>query len=447
MKNTPRPSSITVFPARAIAGAMEVPGDKSISQRVALLGALAEGRTEAAGFLASDDCIALLKALRALGAEFTLTGDRLTLQGAGARWRRPDGVLDLGNSGTGIRLLSGLLAGQPFTTELTGDASLRSRPMRRIQEPLERMGARVELLGPGGCAPVRVTGGRLRAIEYRPPVASAQVKSCVLLAGLFAEGRTRVIEPVPTRDHTERLLAALGVPIRVGEGGILLEGCGSGGPSLRGRAWTVPGDFSSAAFWIAAAAALPGSDLTLRKVGLNPRRTAFLTVLRRMGADIAVETDDAIGACEITGTIRVRGRRLRGTAVGGAEIPDLIDELPLVAVVGAVAEGQTEIRDAGELRVKESDRIVTMAGNLRRLGVRVEERRDGLIVHGPARPTGGGVVDSHGDHRIPMAMTVLSLHADGPVHMNDVGCVAKSYPGFWLDLERVGGHAERRDRD
>ena len=341
-----------------------------------------------------------------------------------------------------MRLLAGLLAGQPFTSEMTGDASLRSRPMRRISEPLVRMGAAVELLGPNGCAPVRISGGELRGIAYAPPVASAQVKSCVLLAGLFASGTTTVTEVSATRDHTERLLLAMGVPLKIEGLNITLGGFGPTGPELKARAWNVPGDISSAAFWITAAACREGCSLELPGVGWNPRRNALIAVLRRMGASIGfVESADAT-ACESMGTIRVEGRMLQGTEVGGAEIPDLIDELPLVAVAGAMAAGRTVIRDAAELRVKESDRIRSVVDNLTRLGVRVEERPDGMVIEGPTRVKGGVVIDSYGDHRLPMAMTVLALAADAPVRMDDIACVNKSYPEFWTDLRKVGGHAE-----
>ncbi len=419
-----------------------VPGDKSISHRMAMLGALASGTTTVRGFLRSADCLALLEAMSKLGASYAFDGDLLHIRGTGGCFHAPHRPLDMGNSGTGMRLLAGLLAGFPFTSELTGDASLRSRPMRRIQDPLQRMGARVELLGEGGCAPVRVTGGALHGITYRVPVASAQVKSCVLFAGLFADGETVVIEPQPTRDHTERLLRAMGVPIRTDGLHVSVKGCGAGGPSLAGREWVVPGDFSSAAYWIAAAAAMPGSRVEVRGVGLNPRRTALLGVLSRMGAAITVEEDRHAPACEVLGTIRVEGRELTATEVGGAEIPDLIDELPLLAAVAALARGCTVIRDAAELRVKESDRIHSVVDNLRRLGVNAEERPDGFTIDGTDEILGNVTIDSYGDHRIPMAMSILALSAAGPVRMENVACVKKSYPEFWDDLMKVGGHAE-----
>lgn len=435
-------TSLTVFPCPRVGGVLTVPGDKSISHRMAMLGALAEGTTTVRGFLRSADCMALLAVMRELGASYVFDGDLLRLDGVGGHFRVPSQALDMGNSGTGIRLLAGLLAGQAFTSELTGDASLRSRPMRRIQEPLERMGARVELLGEGGGAPVRITGGPLHGIEYAPAVASAQVKSCVLLAGLFAEGITAVTESKPTRDHTERLLDAMGVPVHADGPRVWLKGYGAQGPRLKGSEWVIPGDFSSAAFWITAAAVSPGSVLEIRGVGLNPRRSALLGVLKRMGAAITVEPDQDITACEALGTLRIEGRELRGTEVGGAEIPDLIDELPLVAVAAAKAQGRTVIRDAAELRVKESDRVHSVVASLCSLGVEAEERADGFVIQGGADIRGGVAVESFGDHRIPMAMSVLALSASGPVRMDNVACVNKSYPEFWDDLKKVGGHVE-----
>lgn len=422
-------------------GVLRVPGDKSISHRIAMLAALAAGTSTVRGFLRSEDCVTILEALKRLGARAEFTGDELRITGTGGPFKRPDAVLDLGNSGTGIRLLAGLLAGQAFTTEMTGDASLRSRPMRRISEPLVRMGAKVDLLGGNGCAPVRITGGALHGIEYAPPVASAQVKSCVMFAGLFADGVTTVVEASPTRDHTERLLTAMGVPVTIDGLRVSLRGYGAGGPKLQARAWNVPGDISSAAFWITAAACREGWSVDLPGVGWNPRRNALVAVLQRMGASIAFKESADSTACETMGTIRVEGRRLRGTEVGGSEIPDLIDELPLVAVAGALAGGRTVIRDAAELRVKESDRIRSVVDNLTRMGVRVEEKPDGMVIEGTAVVRGGVTVDSYGDHRLPMAMAVLAMTADAPVRMDDIACVNKSYPEFWDDLRKVGGHA------
>ena len=426
-----------VEPCRGVKGALRVPGDKSISHRAGMLAGLARGTSRIEGFLTSEDCLNTLKAVEALGARVERDGAAVTVEGTGGAFRAPAGPLDMGNSGTGIRLLTGLLAGHAFSAELTGDESLRSRPMRRIKEPLEKMGARVELLGANGCAPIRVAGGRLRGIEYALPVASAQVKSCVLLAGLFAEGTTAVIEPKPTRDHTELMLAGLGLPLRREGLRVAIKGAAPGVPWIPAGARVVPGDFSSAAFWMVAAAGREGSEAVLENVGLNPRRTALLDVLRRMGADVSVRERPAPWAGEPMGTITVRGGRLKGTDVAGDEIPNLIDELPLVGVAGALAEGRTVIRDAAELRVKESDRIATVCRGLQAFGVRVDEKPDGMVVEGTRRIRGGGDVDSYGDHRVAMCMAILALFADSPVRIRNVACIATSYPSFWEDLNTV----------
>jgi 3-phosphoshikimate 1-carboxyvinyltransferase len=403
-----------------------------------MLSAMGHGISKVTGFLRSEDCLNTLEAMRQLGAGVREDGEAILITGTGGALRQPQGVLDLGNSGTGIRLLAGVLAGQPLTAELTGDASLRSRPMGRIATPLAEMGARVDLLGERGCAPIRVTGGPLRPIRYVLPMASAQVKSAVLLAGLAVKGETVVVEPRPTRDHTERLMQAMGLDLAVDGLTITLRSPGLATLGLRSGAWAVPGDFSSAAFWITAAAMCAGRDVTIRHVGLNPRRTALVDVLRRMGADIAVSPDADASGWEETGTVRVRGGELHATEVGGDEIPNLIDELPLVAVAASVARGVTIVRDAQELRVKESDRIATICHNLKRNGVVAEEAADGfLITGGPVR--GGAVVESYGDHRIAMAMAVLALSAEQPIEIRDVACVATSYPTFWQDLARLTG--------
>jgi 3-phosphoshikimate 1-carboxyvinyltransferase len=404
-----------------------------------MLAPLACGESTVAGFLVSEDCLNTLAAMSSLGADVRRDGETVGIAGAGGCLEPPASALDLGNSGTGMRLLAGVLAGQPFTSELTGDASLRTRPMERIREPLELMGAGVELAGPGGCAPMTITGGGLSGIRYTLPVASAQVKSCVLLAGLQAEGETSVVEPRATRDHTERLLRAMGADIRVEGNTITVTGRPAADLALNGGEWRVPGDFSSAAFWVAAASMSEGSEIRIEGVGLNPRRTAFLDVVRRMGASVEIESDAGADVWEPAGAVTVRGGRLRGTEVGGDEIPNLIDELPLVAALGAVAEGETVIRDAAELRVKESDRIATMATGLRALGADVAESADGLRVEGGAAIRGGAAIESRGDHRIAMAMSILALRADGPVEVRDVACVATSYPRFWSDLQRVTG--------
>jgi|APTNR8051073442_1049403.scaffolds.fasta_scaffold00346_30 3-phosphoshikimate 1-carboxyvinyltransferase len=437
------PQSVIVHPRADLGGKIEVPGDKSISHRVAMMAALASGTTKVSNYLQSEDCVNTLRAMEALGARSFFSEDgELSIQGTGGNLIEPAGQLNVGNSGTTLRLLSGVLAGQPGAYEMTGDESLCSRPMTRIKEPLERMGAKVELTGEKGTAPIKITGGKLKAINYTLPVASAQVKSCLLLAGLFAEGTTSVTEPIPTRDHTERLFRTLNLPISVDGLTIQIKGLGGEGPSLKARPFRIPGDFSSAAFWLVAAAARKNSEVSITGVGLNPRRIALLDVLRRAGARVEVSLSDSNADAEPVGDIRVMGGKLKAVEVGGADIPNLIDELPLVAVLGALAEGTTVIRNAAELRVKESDRIATMATNLRLLGVEVEEREDGMAI------VGGGVlkptspVRSYGDHRIAMAMAVLATCAEEPVVINNVACVDTSYPGFWNDLKRIGGHVE-----
>ena len=418
-------------------------GDKSISHRVAMLAAISCGSSTVRNFLQSEDCLNTLKAMEALGARTFFSEDgELTIQGTGGKFIEPVSPLNLGNSGTGIRLLTGLLAGLPITTELTGDESLCSRPMGRIKEPLEKMGAKLELLGPNGCAPIRVRGGGLKGIEYSIPVASAQVKSCILLATLFAEGKTTLIETMPTRDHTERLLQTLGVPVVAKGLHVQMEGFGAEGPKLKPRSWYISGDFSSAAYAIVAVAGRPGMSVTVRNVGLNPKRTALLDVLERMGAGIDVTVRSGESEIEPFGDIRVSGAELKATEVGGDEIPRLIDELPLVAVAGALAHGKTVIRDAKELRVKESDRIATMATNLRALGVQVTELEDGMEIQGPASLETASAVRSYGDHRIAMAMTVLALYGKTPVCINNIACIDTSYPAFWDDLKLLGARVE-----
>jgi 3-phosphoshikimate 1-carboxyvinyltransferase len=324
---------------------------------------------------------------------------------------------------------------------MIGDESLSSRPMGRIRHPLELMGAHIGLTGQKGTLPMVICGGKLKGIGYLLPMASAQVKSCVLLAGLYAEGRTTVIEPRPTRDHTEKLFEALGIPVRINGGEVSIDGYGQQGPRFKAREFTVPGDFSSAAFWIAAIAARPGAELVVERVGLNPRRTALLDVMQRMGADIEVMVTEAQG--DPYGTIRVRGAQLNGTVIEGDEIPNLIDELPIIAVAGAMARGQTEIRDAAELRVKESDRIAEMVKYLRLFGVDVEERKDGMVVSGPAvLKTPDVVIDSRGDHRIAMSIAILNTFSDAAVVIDNVGCVNTSYPEFWEHMEQLGGKVQ-----
>ena len=421
---------------------VRVPGDKSISHRTALLAGISSGASEIRGFLQAEDCLNTLKAMESFGARSWFDDEGvLTIQGTGGKMIEPAGPLDVGNSGTGMRLLAGLCAGSPIRVTLTGDESLRSRPMRRIKEPLEAMGAKLELT-PQGTAPMTIQGGNLKGIEYCLPTASAQVKSCCILAGLYATGRTTVTEPIPTRDHTERMLRAVGAPIRVEGQKISVEGFGPKGPKFLARPYVVPGDFSSAAYWLAAAAATPGAALVAEGVGLNLRRTALLDVLRRMGAAVEIERTSAPTDPEVYGNVTVRGAELRGTEVGGAEIPNLIDELPLVAVLGTLAKGRTVIRDASELRVKESDRVAVMVENLANMGANVTEQADGMIIEGPTRAIPEKSIRSYGDHRVAMSMSILAIFAEQPVCIGNVACVDTSYPEFWDQLRNLGVKVE-----
>jgi len=391
-----------------------------------MLGALAQGETVIENFLAGQDCLSTLSCLRALGVTVEgPAGGVVRVAGVGTDGlREPEDVLDAGNSGTTMRLMLGVLAGQPFFSVLTGDGSLRNRPMARVTEPLSAMGASIMGRRGDSRAPLAVRGGRLTGRSFRTPTASAQVKSAILLAGLFADGVTAVTEPAPSRDHTERLLAAFGATVEQDGHRVAVPGR----PVLRGRRVRVPGDLSSAAFMLVAAAILPGSDLTVEDVGLNPTRTGLLEVLAAMGADVTVsERGETCG--EPVGGIRVRSGGLSGTVVGGDLIPRLIDEIPVLAVAAACARGTTVIRDAAELRVKESDRIAGVAGLLAAMGADVRTTGDGLVVNG-GRPLSGTVVDARGDHRLAMAGAVAGLAARGETVIPDGDVIDVSFPGF-----------------
>ena len=422
-----------IFPAKTISGGVEVPGDKSISHRYAILAALANGASEIAHFSAADDCRRTLECFRRLGIEIEQSGDLVRVGGARPEGlRAPRRTLDAGNSGTTMRLLAGVLAGQAFNSKLDGDGSLRRRPMRRVIDPLTQMGARIRARD-GGTAPLEIEGAVLRAIEYKLPVASAQVKSAVLLAGLFAEGVTSVIEEIPTRDHTELALEEFGAEV-VREGrAIRVEGH----PSLEGRKLTVPGDLSSAAFFLAAALILPGSTLVVHDVGLNPTRTAVLDAFARMGAAVKPVSVRSAGG-ELIGDLAVSHAPLTGGVIEGPMIAQVIDELPVLAALGPYTEKGIEIRDAAELRVKESDRIGALVENLRRMGATVDERPDGLRVEGrSAGRLHGAAIETRGDHRMAMAFAVAALGADGPSVIGDAECAAVSYPDFFATLERM----------
>lgn len=405
-------------------GDIAVPGDKSISHRAIMLGAIADGATRIDGFLEGEDTRATAAIFDRLGVRIEAPCDGVRIvHGVGLHGLRPpEGPLDCGNAGTAMRLLAGLLAGQRFDSILVGDASLSKRPMQRVIEPLAAMGADIDARDGG--APLRIHGGRaLRGIDITMQVASAQLKSALLLAGLYAQGETRVREPRPTRDYTERMLAAFGVPCAFvpGEAALL------GGFPLQARDVRVPADFSSAAFFLVAATLVPGSELLLRGVGMNPRRTGLLQVLRAMGADI-VESDPGEQGAEAVCDLRVRHAPLRGIEVPVECVPDMIDEFPALFVAAACAEGRTVVRGAAELRVKESDRIAAMAAGLRALGIHVDETPDGATIHGGAMR--GGDVDSRGDHRIAMAFAVAAQCAQEEVRIEEVANVATSFPGF-----------------
>ena len=430
----PPANSVAVQPARSLRGRIRVPGDKSISHRYALLASLAGGRSTIAGYSTGADCRSTLRCLRALGVAVDETAEtggtsRVTVAGRGlGALAPPAGVLDAGNSGTTMRLLAGILAGHPFAAVLTGDSSLRRRPMRRVIEPLERMGGRVD--ADDGRPPLRIRGGALEGITWAPPIASAQVKSAVLLAGLHAAGVTRVREAAPTRDHTERALEAFGAPV-VRDGGAVAV---AGGSRLRPLDLSVPGDPSAAAFWAVAAAVLPDADVTIEAVGLNPTRTAFLDVLRRAGADVETRVTDTAGD-EPAGDVRIRPGTLRDVTITAPEVPALIDELPALAALAAHGPC-VDVSGAAELRHKESDRITALAAGLRALGVRVAERPDGFRAERDGTPP-GGAADAAGDHRLAMAFAVAALAGAGPSAITGAGVVDVSYPGFFAALDTL----------
>jgi 3-phosphoshikimate 1-carboxyvinyltransferase len=429
----------TIHPAKQLTGGVEPPGDKSISHRYAMIAALAEGASELRHFAAAADCHNTLDCMKSLGAEVRIDKETVRITGRGLRGLKATRrALDAGNSGTTMRLLAGILAGQEFTSQLTGDASLQKRPMKRVVGPLRQMGADIRARD-DNFAPLEIRGGRLHAIDFPMPMASAQVKSAVLLAGLFAEGETIVTEPARTRDHTELALEEFGAPINKIGKTIRIEGlaAGNGSAKLQARSLDVPGDLSSAVFFIAAASLFADSNLLIHNVGLNPTRTAILDVFASMGASLQMlSVRSAHG--EIVGDLAVKGASLKGGVIAGDQIPLVIDELPMLAALGPYTEQGIEIRDAAELRVKESDRIAALAENLRRMGARVEERPDGLRVEGRAAgKLRGAEIEPHGDHRIAMAFAIAALGANGPTVIRDADCAGVSYPKFYDDLERV----------
>lgn len=437
------PSQATYHVRRpeSLQGTIQVPGDKSISHRALLLNSIANGTAKIEDLLLSADCLSTLSCLQGLGIGIELGKDNVAaghavVHGQGLLGlREPEDVLDAGNSGTSIRLLSGLAAAQPFLTILTGDASLRNRPMARVIEPLRTMGAHIEARGGGRFAPIAIRGGDLHPLSYQLPVASAQVKSALLLAGLFVPVTSRLGGLVKSRDHTERLLAAMGAAIQCSDEEILI----TGGQELKAVDISVPGDISSAAYWMVAGAVHQQAGLRLLGTGINPTRTGIIDVLQSMGCRLQITNERATGG-EPVADIAVESSALKGAMVDGEIIPRLIDEIPVLAVAACTAGGETTIRDAAELRVKESDRISLLCRELTAMGAAVEELPDGLIIHGPCRLK-GTVVDSHGDHRLAMALAVAGLIADGETTIKHATSVEISYPGFWADLERVSGNA------
>ena len=429
----------TIQRIKSLSGGVDLPGDKSISHRYAMLAALAAGTSELRNFAAARDCHSTLGCLKSLGAEIKISGSTIQITGRGLRglkssWR----TLDAENSGTTIRLLSGILSGQSFTTKITGDSSLQKRPMKRVITPLREMGADIRGRD-DNFPPLEIHGGQLRAIHYQMPMASAQVKSAVLLAGLYADGETSVTEPAATRDHTELALQVFDAPVRKQGRTIFVQGiaAANGNAALRPVSVDVPGDLSSAVFFIAAASLLPESNLYIGNVGLNPTRSAILDFFNQMGAVVSMLNLQS-KAGELVGDLSVKGAQLKGGLISGDLVPLLIDELPMLAALGPYTEKGIEIRDAGELRVKESDRIAALAENLKRMGAKVEERPDGLRVEGrTAGPLHGAEIDPRGDHRIAMAFAVAGLAASGETRILDPDCAAVSYPTFFSELRRL----------
>jgi 3-phosphoshikimate 1-carboxyvinyltransferase len=429
----------TIYPAKQLTGGLDLPGDKSISHRYGMFSAIAEGTSELRHFSAAADCHSTLACMSALGAEVKIDKDTVRVTGRGlhglkSSWR----ALDAGNSGTTMRLLSGILAGQEFSSKLTGDDSLQKRPMKRVIGPLREMGADIRARE-DNFAPIEIRGAKLKAIDYKMPMASAQVKSSVLLAGLFADGVTSVTEPARTRDHTELALEEFGASIEKTGHTIRIHGSrdNNGGPKLLAKSLDVPGDLSSAVFFIAAASLFPDSNILIHNVGLNPTRTAILDVFASMGASIQiVGLKSAHG--ELVGDLSVKGASLKGGVIAGEQVPPVIDELPMLAALGPYTEEGIEIRDAKELRVKESDRIAALVENLKRMGASVEERPDGLKVQGRSAGKLRGVeIEPHADHRIAMAFAVAGLAAEGNTVIRDADCAGVSFPTFFQELNRL----------
>jgi 3-phosphoshikimate 1-carboxyvinyltransferase len=425
-------TSITIKPATSIKGEITVPGDKSISHRSIMLGAIAHGTTTVRGFLRGGDNMATMGAFRSMGVDIDDDGETVVIHGKGLHGlTEPGDVIDCGNSGTTIRLITGLLAGQSFFSVVTGDQYLRKRPMKRVVEPLTRMGARILGRNQGSLAPLAISGGALNAIGYESPVSSAQVKSAIMLAGLYADGETSVREPSLSRDHSERMFRLFGASLDIFNNGVTVKG----GVELKGQDIAVPGDISSATFFMVAALITPGSELLIRNVGVNPTRTGAIDILRAMGGNIELLDQREVSG-EPVADILVRSSQLKGCTIAGSVVPRAIDEFPAICVAAACAEGTTTIREARELRVKETDRITAMATNLRCLGVVVDECDDGMTITG-SECLCGGTVESFGDHRIAMSLSVAALVSRDGVTISDTECVATSFPSFFPLLEKV----------
>ena len=426
-------ASLTITPGRPLKGTIAVPGDKSVTHRAIILTALAEGLSQVTDYCRGEDCLNTMRAFQSLGVRIEETPERLTVHGKGM-WglTEPFGPIDCGNSGTGIRLMAGLLAGQDFFTVLTGDESIRRRPMGRVVKPLRAMGATIAGRKGGELAPLAITGTRLKGMSYESPVASAQIKSSLLFASLYADGLTTISEPRLSRDHTERMFAYFGIPFHRDGCTVRIEGR----PSIRwsGKTVVVPGDLSAAAFFIVGASIVPDSDVTVLSVGMNPTRTGLLDILRQMGAHIEV-LNPREEAGEPVADLRVRSMPLRGVQIGPEQIPQTIDEFPILCVAAAVADGETVITGAEELRVKESDRIATMAAELRAMGARIEERPDGMVIQGLGRKGANGALTGatcarHGDHRVAMSVAIGALTAAQPTQIQGTACIETSFPNF-----------------
>ena len=416
----------------SLKGEVTIPGDKSISHRAVMFGSLAEGTTEVTNFLQGADCLSTISCFRKLGIDIENTSERILIHGKGLHGLTASAnTLDTGNSGTTTRLISGILAGQSFTTVLNGDASIQTRPMNRIIAPLSMMGADITSLKENGCAPLRISGRHLHGITYQSPVASAQVKSCVLLAGLYADAPTSVMEPVLSRNHTELMLTGFGAHITSSGTTATIEP----EPKLTGMKIEVPGDISSAAYFLAAGMMIPGSEILIKNVGINPTRDGMLRVAKEMNGDITMLNKKLSGG-EPTCDLLVRTSHLKGVTIGGEIIPTLIDEIPMIAVLACFADGTTVIKDAQELKVKESNRIDTVVTNLKAMGAHIEATDDGMIIEG-GYPLHAAVIDSHLDHRIAMSFAIAALGAEGDTIIKGAECVKISYPGFYQTLEHL----------